>query len=104
MCAIIHHFEGFISVGISEGWLRPSTPLVFKCCGHLSECTIRLRYVYFLTTIVLRELVAPEVLQVMSKSRSRVRTLGVSLERRLLVDQRVDCIYQLLLCSNVVGT
>ena len=37
-----------------EGWSRPSTPLVFKCHDHLSECTIRLKCVSFLITIAFR--------------------------------------------------
>ena len=41
----------------------------------------------------------PEVLQVVSKSRSRVRTPGVSLEGRLLADRRVGRVHQLPLCS-----
>ena len=45
--------EGEI-VGRLEGWPRPSTPLVFECHGHLSECTIKLGYVSFLTVIAFR--------------------------------------------------
>ena len=45
---------GFEIVGRSEGWPRPSTPLVFECRGRLGECTIRLGYVPFLTTIAFR--------------------------------------------------
>ena len=49
--------------------------------------------------LILGELVAPKVLQVVSEPRSRVRTLGVSLGERLLADRRVGRIHQLLLCS-----
>ena len=44
------------SVGRPEVWSCPSTLIVFKCCGHLSECTIRLRYVHFLTAIDFRNI------------------------------------------------
>ena len=37
-----------------EGWLCPLTPFVFECHGCLGECTIKLGYVPFLTTIVFK--------------------------------------------------
>ena len=40
----------------------------------------------------------PEVLQVVSEPKSRVRTPGVSLGRRLLADRRVGRVHKLPLC------
>ena len=40
-----------INVGRSEDWPHPSTSLVLKCRERLGECTIRLGYAHFLTTI-----------------------------------------------------
>ena len=38
-------------VGRLEGWSRPSTPRMFKCCERFGECIIRLRYAFFLIAI-----------------------------------------------------
>ena len=47
----------------SEGWPRPSTPLVFASInspcvrrGHLGECIIKIRYAPFLTSIAFKRI------------------------------------------------
>ena len=50
----IFYSKRYESVGRSEGWPCPSTPLMFKCRGHLGEYTIRLGYAFFLTLIDFR--------------------------------------------------
>ena len=54
------------------GWLCPSTLLIFESRGLSDEYTIKLKYVSFLTVIVLKELIVFEIPQVVLELRSRV--------------------------------
>ena len=67
----------------------PSTLLIFECHGLSDKYTIKLKYVYFLTVIVLKELIVFEVPQVVLELRSKVWIPMCRLGGKLLTDQRL---------------